>query len=342
MSSRRRRHGFTLVELLVVITIIGMLMAMMFPALGSIIEAVRNTGCQANLNSVYKGVTLYESGVAKGFPGLVESGKKSKRYPNGVPMTWAVSILNQLGDANIHTTWYDPQEGSPEMIVAPVKAYFCGSDNPDNNSEQQLSYVINAGSISDGAEPAIAGATGGRVAKDLDQRLRSNGIAFNRYTTTPGFVAPKITRSTFRKGAQFMALLSENIQAWNWGDKRQINGAPLPYDDRINRKNSGAVEAQMYTGFVWDGLQINEGTPDKPDFNLIYEAPDPRWARPSSNHPDGVNMAFCSGQVRFVRNRIQRHVYQSLCMTDPKHAISGEKNGLDPQVRSYEPNEDDF
>jgi prepilin-type N-terminal cleavage/methylation domain-containing protein/prepilin-type processing-associated H-X9-DG protein len=341
MSSRRRRNGFTLVELLVVITIIGMLMAMMFPALGSIIDAVRNAGCQANLNSIYKGVNLYEAGVNKGFPGLVENGRKSKAFPNGVPMPWTVSILSQLGEVPIHKTWYEPQDGSEQMLVAPIRTYVCGSDYAEN-TEQQLSYVINAGSIGEGLEPAVAGVQGGRVDKNLDIRLQSNGIAFNRYTTVPGFSPPRIKRSSFKKGAQFMALLSENIQAWNWGDKRRPGDKPMPYDDRIARKSSGAKEAQMFTGFVWDGLQINEGTKEQPDVRQLYEAPDSIWARPSSFHPDGVNMMFCDGSIRFVRNRIQRAVYQSLCMTNPQRASSTQRNGLEPDVRAKEPTEDDF
>jgi prepilin-type N-terminal cleavage/methylation domain-containing protein/prepilin-type processing-associated H-X9-DG protein len=341
MSPRRRRDGFTLVELLVVITIIGMLMAMMFPALGSIIDAVRNAGCQNNLTTIYKAIGLYESGVAKGFPGLVENGRKSKAFPHGVPMVWSVAILNQMNEGPTYKTWYEPQDGGAQMTEAQIKSYICGSDYADN-TEQQLSYVINAGSIEDGAEPAIVGTGNSAKNKDLMTRLTSNGIAFNRYTTTPGIVPHRVTRSSFKKGAGFMALLSENIQAMNWGDKRQPGGKPLPYDDRLNRKNSGAPEAQMFTGFVWDGLQINEGTQEQPDVRLVYEAPSREWARPSSFHPDGANMIFCDGSLRFVRNRIERAVYQSLCMTNPQKAISTIRNGLEPAVRSIEPKEDDF
>ncbi len=338
--SSRRRDGFTLIELLVVITIMGMLMAMIFPAFGAILESVRRAGCVTNMNSVAKAIDLYESGAAKGFPGLVEAGMESRKYPNGVPMTWAATILNQVGNAELHKSWYEPKDGKPEMRVEPVKVYFCTSDNRDDQSSQQLSYVINAGSLEDGKDPAIAGVVG-RVPPELDQRLRSNGIAFNRYSTTSGVIPHKVTKSYIqsKKGLQYMALLSENVQAWNWGDKRMSDDSPLPYDDRLRKKNAGAVEAQMFTGFVWNGLGVNQTATDDQDVGQLDKAPDPSWARPSSNHPDGVNMIFCNGAVKFVTNAIEKHVYQSLCMTDPSRAMGKDIN---PLVKQYQPADGDF
>src|SRR5687768_17540360 len=59
--SRRVRTGFTLVELLVVITIIGMLMALIFPAFGAFLARTRVASCQNNLKQVAGAVRMYES-----------------------------------------------------------------------------------------------------------------------------------------------------------------------------------------------------------------------------------------------------------------------------------------
>lgn len=65
---RARRRGFTLVELLVVITIIGMLMAMMFPALGTVMDAVNLNRCSNNLVSIGKAIQGYQSAASNAWP----------------------------------------------------------------------------------------------------------------------------------------------------------------------------------------------------------------------------------------------------------------------------------
>src|SRR5215203_4879946 len=66
-SKRCIREGFTLVELLVVIAIIGILVALLLPAIQAAREAARRMSCQSNLHNLAIAVMNYEN-VRKGFP----------------------------------------------------------------------------------------------------------------------------------------------------------------------------------------------------------------------------------------------------------------------------------
>src|SRR4051794_32646832 len=55
------RRGFTLVELLVVIAILGMLMAMLLPAIGSVRERGRRLVCATHIDQVGKALATYHS-----------------------------------------------------------------------------------------------------------------------------------------------------------------------------------------------------------------------------------------------------------------------------------------
>jgi prepilin-type N-terminal cleavage/methylation domain-containing protein len=68
---RTLRRGFTLVELLVVIAIIGVLVALLLPAVQAAREAARRAQCQSNLKNIALAVLNYESMKKELPPGFI-------------------------------------------------------------------------------------------------------------------------------------------------------------------------------------------------------------------------------------------------------------------------------
>src|SRR5688500_3786900 len=98
--TRRHKRGFTLVELLVVIAIVGVLLALLLPAVQAARESSRRQQCQNNLRQIGLGLNNYESAHKK-FP----AGKKWSGPPNdpaSFSLAWSSFLLDNLELGTLH------------------------------------------------------------------------------------------------------------------------------------------------------------------------------------------------------------------------------------------------
>ncbi len=70
----RKKSGFTLLELLVVISIIAILAVSLTPAFARAREAARRATCGQNLGQIHKAVTMYETDNGGTYPSLAQAG----------------------------------------------------------------------------------------------------------------------------------------------------------------------------------------------------------------------------------------------------------------------------
>jgi prepilin-type N-terminal cleavage/methylation domain-containing protein/prepilin-type processing-associated H-X9-DG protein len=98
-------RGFTLVELLVVIAIIGILVALLLPAVQAAREAARRTQCKNNVKQIALGCLLHED-VHHYFPsggwGRYWTGDPTRGYGENQPGSWLFSILPYCEQGAIH------------------------------------------------------------------------------------------------------------------------------------------------------------------------------------------------------------------------------------------------
>ena len=321
---RHIRRGFTLVELLVVITIISMLMALLLPAVQSAREAGRRATCMNNQQQIGKAMLNYESGAGE-FPGYVEE-------LSGRPISWEIALFPLMEANDVYSRWRDP---SVTPVLTQIRSFICPSDvtEPRKAGEASTSYCVNTGTpdarrsdnisavsvtYPDNAEDPV-----GPVKEDA-----SMGVFHNHFNVTEP-VSVSLDYLTQRDGSSNTLLASENIQATKYATSYDDGSGNILWEV-VNEQDAGFVwlwphgltnaslpaaaadpVPQIYSATPTPGIpfNINEGLQDNGTFAgaLGFE-----YARPSSRHPGIVVATFCDGHTQVLREGMDYEIYKHL------------------------------
>jgi prepilin-type N-terminal cleavage/methylation domain-containing protein len=142
MSIRLRSLGFTLVELLVVIAIIGILVALLLPAIQAAREAARRTQCTNNVKQVALGLHLYHTDHGELPPGYgpLPADSYGTGTSSGVPYaewSWAARLFGYVEEATIageiDWNWNPGASAVPpptihQVVTAKIPMFHCPTD----------------------------------------------------------------------------------------------------------------------------------------------------------------------------------------------------------------------
>jgi prepilin-type N-terminal cleavage/methylation domain-containing protein len=297
-----RRRGFTLVELLVVIAIIGILIALLLPAVQAAREAARRSQCSNNLKQIALGMHNYHD-VYKTLPiGCFSCCWGTWKVPI-LPFIEQEALFEQYAEGpkctDVIPNRYGHAVNLPVTTQRGLSAFYCPSDEPNSpiGEIQSHNYVVNFGNTGYGQQANLNGV--------IFRRAPFRGVPTSRClngTDQYSFKFATITDGTSNTYLASEVIIGQGRDlrgfSW-WSDASQFTtylppNTPLP--DRI------------YTAYY-----CNNNPPNPPCAQST--ATDPTMFAARSKHPGGVQAAKCDGSVDFVSETIDLAIWRARSTT---------------------------
>jgi prepilin-type N-terminal cleavage/methylation domain-containing protein len=322
--SLARRRGFTLVELLVVIAIIGVLVALLLPAVQSAREAARRSQCTNNLKQIGLGVLNYESSK-KELPYNRYSGNYGvsdtfwggpQVNGGGLPCrawSWLSTILPYIEQAALFQQGNIPEAPMPNnpVLEAVVPGFQCPSDELANNnplSRANTWYVKGVRNI-------------GMTNYDGVMGSQSNVPPFaNDNVEAPG----QGLNEPWRNGNGVMAIFAWQdplgLNRVEDGTSRTFMAGEQAFE--ISRANCGEDGKCYGLGYAWfhsveasatAAIQPNFAVPGQPSLDPTVDTfPYRSQFGFNSMHPGGLHFVYVDGSVHFINDDIELGVYHAM------------------------------
>ena len=294
--------GFTLVELLVVLAIIGLLIGMLLPALQQVREAARRTKCANNLRQTSLAILNYES--------------NHQRYPGGFEQLEGANTQSFNDDLVLHSTFlrvapYAEHSFIRDMILQAARDQ--GVPRVDlidyDTTDPPVPAVAMCQCPTMKAPERVS-----NTLNDIPQRIRTDYLPCNgffRFETEPVSIA---------RGANFARKIADIRDGTSnticFGESRGevVSGVRefcLPYSFQPGRFINVATDPSD---------EEAEGAIDPPPFLNPFTGKDGQvrfsFKQFSSSHPGVVMFAFCDGSTHPVRKNSDPNVLRAIASID--------------------------
>jgi prepilin-type N-terminal cleavage/methylation domain-containing protein len=285
-DARCGRRGFTLVELLVVIAIIGVLIALLLPAVQAARESARRSQCTNNLKQVALGFVNYHDT----FRVLPDGGKDGGTAPvskanagcsalccsgcSRGEWNWAYQILPFVEQQALFD---HPKDAT--IYATPVGIYYC----PTRRSP------ITFGNYGKLDYAACAGDT-----------TAQNGAVVERAVVAP------VRLADLFDGTANTLIVSEKQQ-------------------NVNNFGGSGGDNEPWANSGWDQDNIRYGKltePPAPDADYPIEPPTFWSNRFGSSHPSAFNAAFADGSIRSLSYSVEPEMFRRMCVRNDRLTVT--------------------